>query len=491
MSGRHREGRIVTGRPKNKRREIEILRKDNRMKAFTGLRVLATVIVVIGLTSMAQAKWSLYPANGAKNVPVDTRLRISFEEPPEVGVSGSLRVYDAADDALVDEIQMAPAPDLRSLKSGGIWPWKNTYGGDEYNYYPVITSGYDAEIELRSGRLRYGKEYYVLMDEGFLQSEGFPIAAIRHKDIWRFSTKDKAPEITDRITVSPDGSGDFCTVQGAVDAVAADGKSRVVINLTKGTYREIINIGRSKNMITIRGQGRDVTTIEYANCDMLNPGSAKRGMVHVRGKDFVLEDVKLHNLTPHGGSQAETIVVKADRTILRNCAFHSYQDTVLLQGRVFVTNCLIEGSVDFIWGSGAAYFEKCEIRSSAPGYIVQARNDKATPGYIFVDCRLTARPGVKDIWLARTAGEKYPDAQVAYINCAIGEHIRPLGWQVQKEVEATIRLQEYRSTDLAGKPLDVSRRHPASRQLSDEEAARLRDVKNVLGGQDGWDPRKQ
>jgi hypothetical protein len=106
-----------------------------------------------------------------------------------------------------------------------------------------------------------------------------------------------------------------------------------------------------------------------------------------------------------------------------------------------------------------------------------------------VDCRLTALPEVKDIWLARTAGEKYPDAQVAYINCVIGEHIRPLGWQVQKEVEGTIRFQEYKSTSPAGKLLDVSQRHPVSKQLSDEEAARLRDVRNVLGGQDGWTPQ--
>ncbi|HSV27789.1 MAG TPA: pectinesterase family protein, partial [Sedimentisphaerales bacterium] len=436
------------------------------MKALTRLSVTAVGITVIGLTSMAQAGWSLFPANGAKNIPVDTRLRIWFEEPPEVGVSGSLRVYDAADDELVEEIRMAPAPDLRSLRSGGVWPWQNTYGGEEYNYYPVITSGYEAEIELRSGRLQYGREYYVLMDEGFLQNEGFPIAAIRHKNTWRFSTKEKAPEITDRITVSPDGSGDFFTIQGAVDAVPENSRTRVTINLKRGTYREIVNIGRTKDMITIRGEGRDVTRIEYANNDLLNPGTAKRGMMRVRGDDFILEDITLHNLTPLGGSQAETIVVRADRTILRNCAFLSYQDTILLQGRVFVTNCLIEGSVDFIWGSGAAYFEKCEIRSSAPGYIVQARNDKATPGYIFVDCRLTARPGIKDIWLARTAGERHAYAQVAYINCAIGEHIRPLGWHVQKEVEATIRLQEYKSTDLAGNPLDVSGRHPASRQLS-------------------------
>jgi pectin methylesterase-like acyl-CoA thioesterase len=272
--------------------------------------------------------------------------------------------------------------------------------------------------------------------------------------------------------------------------VADQNAKRVTIKVGKGTFREIVSVGKGKDMITLKGEGRDATTIEYPNCDLLNPGSAKRGMVEVKAKDFILEDITLHNLTPLGGSQAETIVVKADRTIFRNCAFYSYQDTLLIQGRVFVTNCLVEGSVDFIWGSGAVYFEKCEIRSNAPGYVVQARNNKETPGYIFVDCKLTAKPGVKDIWLARTAGGQYADAQVAYINCAIGDHIRPAGWSIGQGLESTIRFQEYKSTDLAGKPLDVSKRNPASKQLSDEEAAKLRDVKNVLGGKDGWDPRK-
>jgi len=458
------------------------------MKTANRTIFLAGAALMITITS-AQARWNTFPRNGAKDFCVDTRLRISFEEPAGVGEKGTLRVYEAANGTVVDEIRMEPAPDLRTLKSGVPWPWKNTYGGQEYNYYPVITSGYDAEIELHSGKLEYGKEYYVLMDEGFLRSGGQVVAAIRDPNMWRFMVREKAPQVRPEISVASDGTGDFCTIQAAIDSVPENSRNRTTIKLKAGTYREIVNIGKSKDMITIRGAGRDVTTVEYANCDMLNPGSGGRGMVQVRGKDFIIEDVTLHNLTPLGGSQAETIVVKTDRTILRNCSFFSYQDTVLLQGRVFVSNCLIEGSVDFIWGSGAVYFENCEIRSAAAGYIVQARNDKETPGYIFVDCRLTAKPGVKDIWLARTAGGKYPDAQVAYINCIIGEHIRPAGWQVQKEVENTIRFQEYKSTTPAGKPVDVSQRHPVSRHLSDEEAAGLRDVKNVLGGKDDWDPR--
>jgi pectin methylesterase-like acyl-CoA thioesterase len=451
--------------------------------------ILAAVTMVAVMASVAQARWNVFPANGAKGICPDTRLRITFEEEPAAGETGSLRVYNA-DGVLVDEIKMEKAPSLRELKGGPKWPWVNTYGGENYNYYPVLASGSDAQIELHSGKLQYGQEYYVLMDEGFLKSGGQVVAAIQDPNTWRFTTRGKAPAPEAEIAVNEDGTGDFATVQGAVDSVPAQNAKRITIKVGKGTYKEIVNVVKGKDMIAIKGAGRDSTTIEYPNCDLLNPGSAKRGMVQVRAKDFVLEDITLRNLTPLGGSQAETIVVKADRTVFRNCAFYSYQDTLLIQGRVFVTNCLVEGSVDFIWGSGAVYFEKCEIRSNAPGYLVQARNNKETPGYVFVDCKLTAKPGIKDIWLARTAGAGYPDAQVAYINCAIGEHIRPAGWNIPQALESTIRFQEYKSTDLAGKPLDVSKRNPASKQLSDEEAARLKDVKNVLGGADGWDPRK-
>ena len=126
---------------------------------------------------------------------------------------------------------------------------------------------------------------------------------------------------------------------------------------------------------------------------MIEPGSA--------APDFTLENLTVHNLTPHGGTQAEALRVNGDRCILRDCDFLSFQDTLLLTGRVYVTNCYIEGDVDFIWGQGAAFFENCEIQAVHDGYYLQARNSAEHAGFVFSRCQFTAAPGVARCWLAR------------------------------------------------------------------------------------------
>jgi hypothetical protein len=82
----------------------------------------------------------------------------------------------------------------------------------------------------------------------------------------------------------------------------------------------------------------------------------------------------------------------------------------------------------------------------------------------------------------------YPSSQVAYVNCQLGPQISAAGWTVTPTgttATGALRFWEFQSTDLAGQALDVSRRHPASRQITPAEAAALRDKPAVLGG---WDP---
>jgi len=154
---------------------------------------------------------------------------------------------------------------------------------------------------------------------------------------------------------------------------------------------------------------------------------------------------------------------------------------------VYVTGCYVEGNVDFIWGQGTVYFDHCELKTVArAGYEVQARNGPGIYGYVFVDSKLTADPGITGNRLGRIDSIAYPGSNVAYINCEMGPHILPAGWLVTGAPDAgTVRFWEYQSTDPSGQPLDVSMRIAPSRQLTDEEAAMMRDKATVLGG---WNP---
>ena len=286
------------------------------------------------------------------------------------------------------------------------------------------------------------------------------------------------------LTVAADGTGEFKTVQDAVTAAPSDSTTRTVITVRKGTYAELVVVPRDKKNLTIRGEDRQATIIAAMNNARLNTGG-RRSLFSVAADGFELENLTLHNTTPKGGSQAETLDMRADRSIIRHCNFISFQDTLRINGRVYFDDCYIEGDVDFIWGNGTVYFNRCDIHAVHDGYLVQSRNRAGQLGYIFVDCKLTGDASITRYALARIDPRVFPYSQVAFINCQIGPFISPAGWVFDGPGAAAskehIRFEEFQSTDLAGKPLDVSQRIAGSRQLTPAEAAKLRDVATVFG----------
>ncbi|MFM9954466.1 MAG: pectinesterase family protein [Opitutaceae bacterium] len=293
------------------------------------------------------------------------------------------------------------------------------------------------------------------------------------------------------LVVAADGSGDFKTVQAAVDAVPANSETRATILVKKGTYPELVVVAAEKKKLTIRGEDRKQTIIAATNNARLNP--QRRESFTMLADDFRLENITLHNTTPKGGSQAETIRVRADRCVLDHCDFKSFQDTLRLDGRVYVRECYIEGDVDFIWGGGAVYFDRCDIYAVHDGYLVQSRNRADKPGYVFVGCKINTVPDLKRFVLARIDPRVYPHSHVAFIDCAMGKFVTPAGWIFDGPGAAApkdnICFWEYQSTDLTGRPLDVSQRVAGSRQLTSAEAAQQRDLAYVLGGTDHWNPK--
>lgn len=204
------------------------------------------------------------------------------------------------------------------------------------------------------------------------------------------------------------------------------------------------------------------------------------------------------NSTPQGGSQAEAFVGDGFRVLLNRVTLRSRQDTLLCNtGSTFITDSYIEGNTDFIWGSAAAYFQRCELKAldtgnATEGYYTQVRNGATTFGFIFADCRLTVADGVvgrSTYFLGRidpNAGN-FPYSQAVYLNCAMGAHISPAGWQLNNAAASpTVQNWEYQSTDLTGATLDLSKRHVSSRQLTELEASLWRNPAYVLGG---WVPQ--
>ena len=475
----------------------------------TGAALLpVAAAALLALVPAPAAAASFVPASGTPAACTDAPLSITFAQPPAVGSSGTIRVF-RADGVQVDSITLGD-PNSAKKPIGGAVSDNGTL--HLFNYYPVLVRGDTALITLHQP-LAYGQTYYVIIDPGvFTDGQGF--GGIGDPNTWRFTTR-AAPQIgtAGQITVAQDGTGDFCSVQGAIDAVPANNAQPVVIYVRAGTYDEIDYVVPSKPFITVRGEDRDQTVIEYANNDAFNvapvsdandqciqrriPGTPDlyncwRALFGVEASDFTLENITLHNTTPYGGTQAEAFRGNNDRILLNRVNLLSFQDTIRLQTSGFVTNSYIEGDVDFTWGTGAAFFWKDELKSMNPGYVSQVRNDNTTHGFVYVSDRLTRAPGVPDAstYLSRIEPLRFPYSEAVFINTAMDGHILPVGWQLNPTGTTCaqapdVHFWEYHSTDLSGAPIDVSQRLSCSAQISDTLATQYSDPANILNG---WVP---
>jgi pectate lyase/pectin methylesterase-like acyl-CoA thioesterase len=417
-----------------------------------------------------------FPALGATGLPIDVPLKVTFSLAPTLGTAGTIRIVDTATSTAVDTIDLSAATQTKSI------------GGTTYNYYPVIITGNTALITPHVA-LAYNKTYAVRLDRGTFKTAVGVFDGINDDTTWRFSTKAAGPAAgATSLVVAADGTGDFATVQGVVDFVPSANTIRRFVLIKSGTYQELIRIS-NKPLITLHGEDRKATIIQYANNNNLNASTSTRPVLVAETADATLENLTVHNLTPKGGSQAEAVRTGGARAILRNLDLMSYQDTLLLNsGTAYVENAYIEGDVDFLWGSAAAYFTNCELRElSSSGYIVQARTPSGQHGFVFVDCLLTRASTQTGDFLARIDPGAYPYSEVVYVDNAMGPQIAPVGWKFDSAAATdNIRFCEHHSTDLIGDPLDVSQRIAGSCQLSDADAALYRDPAYVLGG---WAPQ--
>lgn len=291
--------------------------------------------------------------------------------------------------------------------------------------------------------------------------------------------------------VAQDGSGDFFTVQEAIDAVPDFRKAaRTTILVRKGVYKEKIIVPESKINISLIGQeGAVFSYDDYAN--KLNrfgetKGTSGSSSCYIYAPDFYAENITFENTSGAVG-QAVACFVSADRVYFKNCRFLGFQDTLYTYGkgcRQYYEGCYVEGTVDFIFGWSTAVFNNCHIHSKSNGYVTAPSTDKGQQhGYVFFDCKLTADAGVGDVYLSRPWR---PYAQAVYIRCDLGKHILPAGWNNwgKKANEKTAFYAEYQSKGVGANP---QARAPFSHQLKDLKDY---DLQTILSGTDGWNPAK-
>lgn len=289
--------------------------------------------------------------------------------------------------------------------------------------------------------------------------------------------------------VAKDGSGDFFTVQEAINAVPDFRKNkRTTILVRSGEYKEKLIVPASKiNVSMIGEEGAVITNDGYAKKlnalgdEMSTSGSST---AYIYAPDFYAENITFANTAGRVG-QAVACFIEGDRVYFKHCRFIGNQDTLYTYGkesRQYYEDCYVEGTVDFIFGWSTVVFRNCEIHSVGDGYVTAPATDKGKKyGYVFWNCRLTAAPEAKSVYLSRPWR---PYAQVVYIQCQLGKHILPAGWDNWRNPanEKTVFFAEYKNT---GDGADTKQRVSYSKQLKSIAGYSPEDV---LKGNDGWNP---
>jgi polygalacturonase len=314
------------------------------------------------------------------------------------------------------------------------------------------------------------------------------------------------PPEDNTLYVAADGTGDFYSIQRALDAAPKDG---ALVLVAPGTYREVLTIDKPNIRLRSANSDASKTIVVNDRSAGANGGTLHSATVNVTGDNFFAENItfendfnRTHPQLP-AGSQALALKVTGDRAVFHNVRLLGNQDTVYAgsrncspdgqpctPARQYFSDCFIAGNVDFIFGDGKAVFDNCEIHSTTHdgGFITaQAKHyPDEDSGFVFNHCELTVDPDVtKPVYLGRPWR---PYATVVFLNTEMGSFLDPAGWREWHPGEThsieTVFYAEYNST---GPGAQKDQRDPHTHFLTEQQAIQY-EPPAFLRGDDNWDP---
>ncbi len=323
--------------------------------------------------------------------------------------------------------------------------------------------------------------------------------------------------------IAKDGSGDFTSIQQAIDAIPGGGQTPTILLLRMEEFQERVVV--NKDNVRIIGEARDRTVITAKGCAKdQNPDGIERGTFlsatfMVTGNNVEVENLTIRNDAGDGRDVGQAVAVYAagDRGVWRNVRMIAHQDTLfcgplmqkvvdfvaprqagaecvesigdstLTHSRQYFEDCFIQGDVDFIFGPYRCWFERCTLFMNARGGLYTAANtpEEQPYGLVFHNCKLTGECAEGQAYLGRP-WRKF--SRTVFLNCDMDEHVSPQGFADWDEVKlVTERYAEFGTT---GARADQSPRHPKQKRMTAVEAADY-SIQEVIGGWDNWRPDKR
>ena len=380
-----------------------------------------------------------------------------------------------------------------ALNANGIYSTGNTTGAGNTVVYIGANTGFTdsgAVAALTSGTTYY---YHIFTaDKAFNYSPAATTSA---------AITTTTPSTYD-VVVAQDGSGNYTSLQAAIDAAPTNRTTPYRIFVKKGKYVEKVTIPANKPFLYIIGEGINETVFswdDYAG----KPGVTEIATITINSNDCVFMNMTVENAwgRKNDGPQALAVKVTGDRVIFKNCKMVSGQDTVMAHGsgkRQYFRNCYIDGNTDYIYGSAIAVFDSCvlynrdRIDGSNGGVFTAASTPFGQPyGYVFRNCLLPNNNGQSAYTLGRPWGNDVQPAtsetKVVFLNCRMGSTVKPERWSPWSATTNTsiITYAEYKTKYFNGGLVDLSQRLSWTKSLSDEQAAPYLVDSNMFGT---WKP---
>ncbi|MDR3651843.1 MAG: pectinesterase family protein [Paludibacter sp.] len=295
--------------------------------------------------------------------------------------------------------------------------------------------------------------------------------------------------------VASDGSGDYTSIQSALNA-CPDGQASMIF-IKNGTYNEQVTLGTkaaaSTKKISLIGEsyGNVIITHSQSRASSGSPTYEDVCTVKFYASDLYCENITIQNTAGNTG-MAEALYTAGDRQIFKNCKVLGYQDTYRSKKgtRGYFKNCWLEGAVDFIYAGGTLFFDDCTINCVNGGGHIVAPEDSYTIktssvsgktlnlGFVFRKCNITANPDVASS--SYDLGRPWNiNAGAYYLNCTLGKHIKSAGWAAMSGNETTAKFAEYGSLNADGTAANVTGRISWSFQLQQYDADSILNPKIV------------
>lgn len=276
--------------------------------------------------------------------------------------------------------------------------------------------------------------------------------------------------------VDPHGAGDFRSIQACFDALESKPDTWRTVFIAAAEYREKLTLDVYKDKLFLVGLSSPEMSMPRIVWDD-HTGRIRNGhemttydtwTLSLQADDLYLKNLEIVNNAPLGAGQAVALETRGDRIWIDGCRLVGNQDTFFTKGyvsRIYLTDCHIEGTTDFIFGPSIVWFEGCRILAKSKSYVTAASTtERNRYGYIFHRCHLEALPSVESLYLGRPWKST---ARTVWIDCRLDAPVHPEGWHDWHD-SARKGSVFYAEAGCRGRGADRSGRVPWSYELTPE-----------------------